>query len=120
MATNHIGQQIDLASFAVQPPVVRSDAHRTIYINSTRMGISPWDIRMIFGQVVDSGTGTVVTQDEATIIMSPAQAKAVAENLNTTVAEFEKLFGEISNPMKSIQSAIVQTVEPAQKKLKKK
>lgn len=77
---------------------VKSPEHKNLYVNSSRMGISPYDVRMIVGQVVEIAEGQV-NEDHATIIMSPEHAKAFLRNLEKTIASYEENFGEIKDPL---------------------
>ena len=110
-----------LADFSVQTTSKKSDKHVTIYSNASSLGVSPWDIRIAFGKVVEGGAGTALIDNEATIIMSPGQAKALSQTLNKTIEEYEKLFGKISDPMAAINAAgAARLAGTAQKKSTKK
>lgn len=74
--------------------VTRGQEHKSIYVNSSRMGISPYDVRMVLGQVVELTEGQV-NEDQVTLIMSPQHAKVFLRNLGKTIALYETNFGEI-------------------------
>ena len=78
----------------VDKPAIKAPDFRMIYVNSTKMGLSPWDIRLILGQVVEEG-GDQLHQDMVTVVMSPQHAKAFSAAVAQTVATYEAQFGEI-------------------------
>lgn len=99
--------KLDLTKFGAQLRIVKSQEHRVFYVNSSRMGISAWDVRMIVGQVVELGEGQV-NEDQATIIMSPEHAKMFLRNLEKTIASYEETFGEIGDPMGVQEKALAE------------
>lgn len=95
--------KLDLKAFAVPGrAAVKSPEHKIFYVNSSRMGISPYDVRVIVGQVVEVAEGQV-NEDQATIIMSPEHAKAFLRSLEKTIASYEETFGEIKDPMAGLR-----------------
>ena len=85
---------------------VKSDNHRQIYSNFSRVGLSPWDIAIIFGIINDAAPGQPPsTTSEVTIRMSPHQFKAFATSLPLILAEWEARFGEINLPQALKMSA---------------
>jgi hypothetical protein len=62
---------------------VKSPNHQTIYCNSTRVGITGWDIRVIFGE------GQQVTEESVTVVMAPAHAKAFVKGVADAVRAYE-------------------------------
>lgn len=97
--------QIDITKFGSIPETVQSEDHQLIYANSTRIGISPWDVQITFGHVVEREAGKTVNVDKVTIVLTPSQAKAVVHNLSLTLKTYEDMFGEISDPIAAIQKA---------------
>ncbi len=77
----------------------------TIYVNSSRMGLSPWDIRVTLGQVMEIDAETQVNEDLVTVVMSPQHAKAVLSSLTLVVAAYEKAFGDLPDNLKMIREA---------------
>jgi hypothetical protein len=68
----------------------------SIYVNSTEMGISPWDVRIKMGEIVGQAEdGRPQVKHLGTLLMAPAHAKAVLEALQKTVNLYEEKFGEI-------------------------
>ncbi len=88
------------------PAEQKSDQYREIYANFSRIGMSPWDISIIFGTLNDvvAGKRPSVTS-EAAIRMSPNQFKAFAIGLPLIMAEWEARFGEINVPKQFLMSA---------------
>lgn len=95
----------DLSKFAIKGiTTTQSAGYRSIYVNSSRMGVSPWDVRLTVGQVVELGAGQV-NQDEATLIMSPQHAKQFLRSLEKTIGSYEEVFGPIADLTAAIESA---------------
>lgn len=68
---------------------------RTIYVDSTRMALSPWDIRFHFGLLKEKEQGIVVDEEQAVVIMSPQHAKAVLDVLKSNIEKWEAAHGKI-------------------------
>jgi len=107
---------------AIGVPIAQSPNFRTFYSNSSRMGISPWDIRFTLGQVIEVPPGRQINLDEATFVMVPAHAKIFWENLGKTIEKFEQSFGQIVVPA-AVRGQVKQTMpkeESATKPAKRK
>ena len=89
--------------------VVRANIERTVtvsptfgsyYGNDTQIQTSPWDLRFIFGQImeVDAEKKRAVVMAVAEVRMSPQHAKRVLEVLRQQIEHYEKLFGPIPQP----------------------
>lgn len=94
MASN---PEIDPRIFQTPPVNRKSLDHKTIYSNVVRIGITPFDIKIVFGQVADSIPGDPAQQvdDLATVIMSAEEAKAMIPFLQQAVQSYEAQYGEI-------------------------
>ena len=75
---------------------------RTIYADSTRMGRSPWDLRMHFALLKETTPGVVHEEEQVVIIMSPQHAKVFSMVLAEHIGKYEKAFGVI--PIESIEN----------------
>jgi hypothetical protein len=75
----------------------RAADYKNMYVNATKMGVSPWDIRVTVGQVIENADGTNVTEEQITLLMSPQHAKVVLQSLQTTIEVYERTFGEIKD-----------------------
>ena len=95
---------LDLGALGT-PPMVQGDSHQTIYINSSRVGISAWDIRFSLGQVVERTPNVSVNQDMVTVIMAPGHAKAFLAQVTQSIQAYEDAFGPIHDPTPSILAA---------------
>lgn len=102
MAEKKVG--LDLSVLGM-PPMVQGDSHQTVYINSSRAGISPWDIRFSLGQVVERTPTESVNQDVVTVIMAPGHAKAFLAQVSKAIQAYEDSFGPINDPMPNILAA---------------
>ena len=86
--------KLDRKNFEANLTAAQGPEYKVLYINSTRQGISPWDVRLTMGQVRETPDGPL-NEDHVTIVMSPPQAKAFALNLIKTIGIYESTFGEI-------------------------
>jgi hypothetical protein len=70
--------------------------HREIYTNTSKVGVGPWDIRLIFGHIIE---GTIpnqqVMEDLVTIVMSPQHAKVLVASWEKAIKTYEDNFGVI-------------------------
>jgi hypothetical protein len=90
-------------------PLTNPDSVPSVYCNNANIAIAPWDIRLIFSEIVIAGnTEKPVHVLRASIAMNPAHAKALAVSLSAAVAAYETQFGQIMMPeMKPPASAAV-------------
>lgn len=70
----------------------------TTYANNVRLGYTHFDIRMLFGEVVDTTLTKVVVEERAHITISYLQAKLLVIMLGQAIALHESLFGEVKVP----------------------
>jgi len=84
---------------------VRASDYKMIYINSAGGSVSPWDIRITVGNIVDLGSGEGAIEDSVTLVMSPEHAKAMVKTLSSSVEKYEELFGEIKDILPIIREA---------------
>jgi hypothetical protein len=91
-------------------PLTNPDSVPSVYCNNANIAIAPWDIRLIFSEIVIAGNTEKPAQVlRANIAMNPAHAKALAAALTAAVAGYETQFGQIKMPdMKSPTSAAVE------------
>ena len=73
----------------------RAEDYVHVYANSVEVGISNWDLRLAFGEIVEADERKVVLEQRATVIMSPQHAKVFVGLLVQNVAAYEQQFGEI-------------------------
>jgi len=81
-------------------PQVRGENYLSIYSNSVNLILSPWDIRMIFGELRDNGNQQMVIENRASIVMSPQHAKAFLVVLTNHMKSYEAQHGTISVKLK--------------------
>ena len=91
--------QIDPRIYQSEPVFKKSADHKSIYTNVVRAAITPFDIRIVFGQIQDAVPGSYVqsSEDLATVIMSPQEAKVAAHALETAIRGYESMYGEIKD-----------------------
>jgi hypothetical protein len=77
----------------------RSERWVSLYANNVSSQLSPWDIRLNFGQIEDAtADGKVSVLEFAQVHMSPQHAKSLMQLLEKQLALYEREFGEITWP----------------------
>lgn len=82
-----------------QPDVIRSADYRIVYSNNVRLRMSENDIQLTFALLVDvieGKTPKFALEEKTAVIVTPKQAKVLAESLAQAISEYEKSFGAIS------------------------
>jgi methionine synthase II (cobalamin-independent) len=74
----------------------RSPNYISIYSNQSRLGITPWDISIIFATTDDFGAGKIEIEDQATIRLSPQHFKALCSSFAAVLKAYEKQFGVVN------------------------
>jgi hypothetical protein len=78
-------------------PTTRAEKFVRIYSNAANMEVTPWDFKIVFGELKRTD-GKPVIEQSVEITMSPQHAKALAGMLSTNVREYETQIGEIKLP----------------------
>lgn len=67
------------------------------YANNTQVTISPFDVRLIFGEIVkaDLEKATLIVRLQASVAMSPQHAKAMLLLLKRQLDLYESKFGSV-------------------------
>ena len=90
--------------------IVRANASReevvdpafvSLYANDTQVQTSPWDFRLIFGQISTAPTRerkTIVINQVGEVRMSPQHVKTLVQVLLQQLAGYEARFGRIPQP----------------------
>jgi uncharacterized protein DUF3467 len=81
-----------------QAPITRSEIYKEIYVDTVSAGLSPWDIRLIFGRLTSNPNDIVVNEQQVSLIMSPQHAKALLSILIKNIVVFENTYGVIGVP----------------------
>ena len=89
--------EIDPRVFHTQPVIKKSADHKSVYSNMVRTAVTPFDIRMVFGQVSEPIPGDPAQQGEefVTVIMAPEEAKAIIPLIQQALQVYEAQYGEI-------------------------
>ena len=81
--------------------ITRSEHFVSLYTNDTQVQTTPWDIRLVFGQIdvppTNESTVMEVTQ-VADVRMSPQHAKKIAIILQAQIQAYEAKVGPIPLP----------------------
>jgi hypothetical protein len=70
----------------------------TAYANDTKVAWTHFDIRMVFGEIVDTLVDKIVVEQRAQITISYLQAKLLTLMLNQAVTQHEQIFGAMKLP----------------------
>lgn len=81
----------------VAPSFVKAQDYREIYANEVQIGVTPIDVQLSFSRG-SAVVGIPQHEIQATVFMSPIEAKAVLLMLGKAVADFETKFGSINLP----------------------
>ena len=80
-------------------PIQGGDLGHAVYANNVDLATSPWDVRLVFTELVGSGTPTKIEKFlRAHVVMTPSHAKALIQALSNTLLEHEKAYGTIKMP----------------------
>jgi hypothetical protein len=79
-------------------PTTRTDKFVRAYTNAANLEVTPWDFKLVFGELKKNSDGKTVIEQSVEVTMSPQHAKALADILSTNVREYEKNVGEIKLP----------------------
>ncbi len=81
--------------------IVRAPTCVSLYANDVRVEVTPWDARLIWGEISQEGSGadrTVLVRQVAEVRLSPPMLKKLAEVLRQQVALYEQRLGPIPLP----------------------
>jgi hypothetical protein len=97
--------------FMAVTPGSKHPDHREIYSNTTKVGFGPWDIRLIFGHIVEGASPSQqVSEDLVTIVMSPQHAKVLIASWEKVIKAYEGQFGAIPDLTNIVESMNAKTV----------
>lgn len=86
-------------------PTIRTDNFVRAYANAANLEVTPWDFKLVFGELKKISDGKTVIEQSVEVTMSPQHAKALAGILSANVREYEKSVGEIKLPQAPDASA---------------
>ena len=96
-----------IASAAAKPAAeirrknVKSPEFVSVYANDVQVQTSPWDVRLILGEIADLGTADdrIVTINQlAELRISPQLAKRMTMMMIEQLKTYEERFGQIPGP----------------------
>jgi hypothetical protein len=73
----------------------KEQEHSSIYSNMIGVGMSPFDIHLLFGEVVDADAETVTGVPRVKILLSPEQAFNLQKLLSVAIDVFTKSNGPL-------------------------
>jgi hypothetical protein len=89
--------EIDTRVFNTAPTFTKAADYKNVYTNVVRSGVTPFDIRLVCGQVLDPDPEThgQRSEDLVGLIMSPEEAKSLLQILQGAINGYEQLYGKI-------------------------
>jgi hypothetical protein len=94
----------------LEPNIVRANVNRilvaaptfvSLYANDTQVQVTPWDFRLILGEISDigpKGDPSVTIKLVGEVRMSPQHVKKLVQVISGQLALYEKNFGPIPQP----------------------
>jgi hypothetical protein len=76
-------------------PIRQSADFAMVYANSAHFATLPWDLTVIFGQVISVDPNDPYVEQRVSVTLSPQAAKMVLEFLRRNVVAYEQQYGEI-------------------------
>jgi hypothetical protein len=74
----------------------------TTYSNNVQIGWTAFDLRMLFGEVVDAQPDKIVVEQRAQITVSYLQAKLLTVLLTQAIQRHESVHGEVKVPAEMV------------------
>jgi hypothetical protein len=102
----------------MQGPVKAAD-FREYYANHLRLGLTPVDVALTLGRLVEPSPGIARAEEQFTVRLSPQFFKALVTNLTGLLAAYEGQFGTIPLSNKTPQEAFA-GMRAAVEEIKKK
>ena len=112
----------EIKSVSAESKLKKSENYSRIYSNGVQLSMSPWDIRMDFGQMLEGELNKVALVTDVTILMSPSHAAAFCKALLSTIGKYENAFGPINDPTvkaRAAKAALEEAAQVAPKGIKK-
>jgi hypothetical protein len=86
----------------------RSERYATIYSNNIQVGMSFFDLRIQFNDVIAASKESISIEELATIVLAPEQARDLLAALQKSLQQYEERFGPLrpapSGPPKDASS----------------
>ena len=70
----------------------------TTYANDTKLAWTHYDVRMVFGEIVDTLEDKIIVEQRAQVTISYMHAKLLMVMLNQAITQYESIFGELKLP----------------------
>ncbi len=69
---------------------------RDEYANSVNLKVTTWDFQFTFGLMEQTSGDTYVVTNSSRVFISPQQAKALSQILDSNIEQYERNFGAIT------------------------
>jgi len=102
----------------VPPPITQveqSADFKQVYCNHTRLGMTPYDLVLTCGHIVDKSSNNPIVSEDVSIRFSPQSFKLLALNLNAAIAAWEAQWGTIQIRQRTAEEIVTALHESAQK-----
>jgi len=81
----------------------------TTYANNVQLGFTLFDVRMVFGEIVEAHPDKIVVEQRAQVTISYLQAKMLLFMLGKAIADQETRVGEIKIPEGALDINLTKT-----------
>jgi|ERR1017187_4389462 hypothetical protein len=86
----------------------RSETYKTVYSNNVQVGVSYYDLRIHFNDVVAASKESIAVEELITVVLAPEQARDLLSALQRTMLQYTDKFGPLrpapSGPAKETTS----------------
>jgi hypothetical protein len=73
----------------------RSERYATIYSNNIQVGMSFFDLRIQFNDVIAASKESISIEELATVVLAPEQARDLLAALQKSLEQYEERFGPL-------------------------
>ncbi len=91
--------QLEMETVTVTRKTKKGEHYVVLYANDTQVQTTPWDVRLVFGQIESmptEGDHTLLINQVGEVSMSPQHAKRVAAILQAQIEAYERKVGPIA------------------------
>jgi len=79
-------------------PIQRSPDFRSLYVNNTKFGVTPFEFAFIMGEISEAVDGKPYVDQKIRLLMTPLHAKIFMLILAQNMHNYEQQFGEVVIP----------------------
>ena len=101
---------------AFTPRRIDSPTKFSVYCSATEIFLTGWDVRISLMENLPPVDGISTAIVHGSIVLSPIHAKALAQAMNTAIAQYEEKFGilDVQKVLDAQNAALAAAANPAQ------